>query len=48
LALALYRREEYAKVGTPMLPVMHGEAFTLLHILLYTVILVVVSAGLAV
>lgn len=42
-SLALYRREEYAKVGMPMLPVTHGEAFTLLHILLYTVILVVVS-----
>jgi heme o synthase len=42
-ALALYRREEYAKVGMPMLPVTHGEAFTLLHILLYTVILVLVA-----
>ena len=42
-ALALYRREEYAKVGMPMLPVTHGEAYTLLHILLYTVILVAVS-----
>ncbi|PKO45876.1 MAG: protoheme IX farnesyltransferase [Betaproteobacteria bacterium HGW-Betaproteobacteria-22] len=42
-ALALYRRDEYAKVGMPMLPVTHGEAFTLLHILLYTVILVAVS-----
>lgn len=42
-ALALYRREEYAKVGMPMLPVTHGERFTLLHILLYTIILVVVS-----
>ncbi|MFD0914227.1 heme o synthase [Methylophilus luteus] len=42
-ALALYRREEYAKVGMPMLPVTHGERFTLLHILLYTVILIVVS-----
>ncbi len=42
-ALALYRREEYAKVGMPMLPVTHGEAFTLLHILLYTVILVAVA-----
>ena len=42
-ALALYRREEYAKVGMPMLPVTHGENFTLLHILLYTVILVAVS-----
>jgi len=42
-ALALYRREEYAKVGMPMLPVTHGEAFTLLHILLYTIILVTVA-----
>lgn len=42
-ALALYRREEYAKVGMPMLPVTHGEKFTLLHILLYTIILVAVS-----
>ncbi len=42
-ALALYRREEYAKVGMPMLPVTHGESFTLLHILLYTIILVAVS-----
>lgn len=42
-SLALYRRKEYAKVGMPMLPVTHGEAFTLLHILLYTVILVAVS-----
>ena len=39
-ALALYRREEYAKSGLPMLPVTHGEVFTRLHILLYTVILV--------
>ena len=42
-ALSLYRREEYAKVGMPMLPVTHGERFTLLHIVLYTIILVVVS-----
>lgn len=42
-ALALYRRNEYAKIGMPMLPVTHGEAFTLLHILLYTIILVTVS-----
>ena len=42
-ALALYRRDEYAKVGMPMLPVTHGEAFTLLHILLYTIILVAVT-----
>ena len=42
-ALALYRREEYAKVNIPMLPVTHGEKFTRLHILLYTVILVAVT-----
>jgi protoheme IX farnesyltransferase len=42
-ALALYRREEYAKSGLPMLPVTHGEAFTRLHILLYTIILVAVT-----
>jgi protoheme IX farnesyltransferase len=41
--LALYRREEYAKSGLPMLPVTHGEEFTRLHILLYTVVLVAVT-----
>jgi len=39
-ALALYRRDEYARAGVPMLPVTHGEAFTRLHLLLYTMILV--------
>jgi heme o synthase len=42
-ALALYRTKEYAKVGMPMLPVTHGEEFTRLHILLYTIILVAVT-----
>lgn len=42
-ALALYRRDEYAKSGLPMLPVTHGEAFTLQHILLYTIILFAVA-----
>src|SRR5210317_594384 len=42
-ALALYRREEYAKVGMPMLPVTHGEKFTLLQIVLYTIILAIVT-----
>lgn len=42
-ALALYRRNEYAKSGLPMLPVTHGEEFTRLHILLYTVIMVAVT-----
>ena len=39
-ALALYRRQEYARAGVPMLPVTHGEAFTKLHLLLYTFLLV--------
>jgi protoheme IX farnesyltransferase len=39
-ALALYRRNEYARAGVPMLPVTHGEAFTRLHLLLYTLLLV--------
>jgi protoheme IX farnesyltransferase len=39
-ALALYRRDEYARAGVPMLPVTHGEAFTRLHLLFYTLILV--------
>ena len=38
-ALALYRREDYVQSGLPMLPVTHGERFTLLNILLYTLIL---------
>jgi len=42
-ALALYRRKDYEKSGLPMLPVTHGEEFTRLHILLYTVILVAVA-----
>jgi protoheme IX farnesyltransferase len=42
-ALALYRREEYARAGVPMLPVTHGEAYTRLQILLYTVLLCAVS-----
>jgi heme o synthase len=42
-ALALYRREEYAKSGLPMLPVTHGEEYTRLQILLYTIILTAVT-----
>jgi protoheme IX farnesyltransferase len=38
-ALALYRRKEYERAGVPMLPVTHGEAFTRLHLLLYTFLL---------
>jgi heme o synthase len=39
-ALALYRRHEYARAGVPMLPVTHGLAYTKLHLLLYTLLLV--------
>lgn len=42
-ALALYRKHEYAKVGMPMLPVTHGDKFTRLHVLLYTLILCAVT-----
>jgi protoheme IX farnesyltransferase len=42
-ALAIHRREEYAKVDIPMLPVTHGVPFTRLQILLYTIMLLVVS-----
>lgn len=42
-ALAIARKEEYAKVDIPMLPVTHGEAYTRLNILLYTILLVVVT-----
>jgi protoheme IX farnesyltransferase len=38
-ALALYRAEDYARAGLPMLPVTHGNEFTRLQILLYTFIL---------
>jgi protoheme IX farnesyltransferase len=38
-ALALYRVEDYARSGLPMLPVTHGREFTCLHVLLYTIIL---------
>lgn len=42
-ALALYKREEYAKADVPMLPVTHGEEYTLLQIVLYTIVMVVVT-----
>jgi len=42
-ALAIARREEYAKAGIPMLPVAYGVEFTRLHILLYTILLVIVT-----
>ena len=39
-ALALYRRHEYARAGVPMLPVTHGLAYTKLHLLLYTLLMI--------
>ena len=42
-ALAIARRDEYAKAGIPMLPVVYSVEFTRLHILLYTILLVLVT-----
>jgi heme o synthase len=42
-ALALYRAEDYARAGLPMLPVTHGNEFTRLQILLYTLVLFAAS-----
>ena len=42
-ALAIARRDDYAKVNIPMLPVTHGVEFTRLHVLLYTIILALVT-----
>ena len=42
-ALAIHRREEYAKVDVPMLPVTHGVEFTRLQVLLYTILMVLVT-----
>jgi len=42
-ALAIHRKEEYAKAGIPMLPVTHGNHYTELHILLYTLLLLAAS-----
>ena len=42
-ALAIYRKDEYAKESIPMLPVTHGVTFTKLQIVLYTIILFIVS-----
>ncbi len=42
-ALAVHRKDEYAKADIPMLPVTHGEKYTKLHIFLYTLMLLVIS-----
>ena len=43
-ALAIHRRDEYAHVDIPMLPVTHGDRFTRWHVLFYTLLLVGVTA----
>lgn len=43
-ALAIHRRDDYARVNIPMLPVTHGVDYTRMQILLYTVLLIVASA----
>jgi len=43
-ALAIAKKDDYAKVGIPMLPVTHGVKFTRLQVLLYTVLLLIVTA----
>jgi len=42
-ALAIDRKDEYAKADVPMLPVTHGEAYTKMHILLYTIIMIIIT-----
>jgi protoheme IX farnesyltransferase len=42
-ALAIARKDEYAKVDIPMLPVTHGDTYTRLYILLYTILLVLIT-----
>lgn len=42
-ALAIHRKEEYAKTGIPMLPVTHGEHITKIHIILYTIIMFLIT-----
>lgn len=42
-ALALYRKKEYASIGMPMLPVTHGDQYTRLQVLLYTIIMCIVT-----
>lgn len=44
-ALSLMIKEDYARTGIPMLPVVKGEAFTRRQILVYTLILLVISLG---
>lgn len=42
-ALAIFRREDYARAAVPMLPITHGVEYTRWHVLFYTILLVVVT-----
>lgn len=42
-ALAVHRKDDYAKADIPMLPVTHGDRYTRIHIMLYTVLMIVVT-----
>lgn len=42
-ALAVHRKDDYAKADIPMLPVTHGEQYTKVHIVLYTIIMILVT-----
>lgn len=42
-ALCIHKKDDYARAGVPMLPVTHGEAFTRLQILLYSVLMVLTT-----
>ncbi|MCG6118251.1 MAG: heme o synthase [Aquimonas sp.] len=42
-ALAIFRRDDYARAGVPMLPVTHGVEYTRLQVLLYTLLLIAVT-----
>ncbi|MGS2718401.1 heme o synthase [Eionea flava] len=42
-ALAVHRKDDYAKADIPMLPVTHGEQYTKIHIVLYTIIMIIVT-----
>jgi len=42
-ALAIHRKDDYAKADIPMLPVTHGDKYTRIHILLYTLIMLIVT-----
>ncbi|MEH6580145.1 MAG: heme o synthase [Amphritea sp.] len=42
-SLCIHKKDEYARAGVPMLPVTHGEAYTRLHIMLYTLLMIMTT-----